>query len=91
MMLNSGRKGWASHYGPTNRNWLQEEFDGLGGDRQHAKVPSVAQAYAEDAAARLHTWADEADYDEPGAGSGGRERTGSFPDPRVLINRDWEK
>jgi hypothetical protein len=52
---------------------------------------SVTQANAEDAGARLHAWKDDADYDEPGTGSGCRERVSPFPDPYELIHRDWEK
>jgi len=87
----SGTQGWAWRDGLTNRRWLREEFDDLGGDRQPAGVPGGAEASAEDAAARFPTWADEADYDNPGTGGCCGERAGSFPDMRILMNHDWEK
>jgi hypothetical protein len=91
MTRSSAMQGWAAHYGSTNRSRLQEEFDNVGRDHQNAKAVSVTQTYAEDSAARLPMWADEADYDNPGAGSCCGERAGSFPDMRVLINRGWEE
>lgn len=91
MVLSNGTRGWGWRYGPTTGRWLQEEFDDLGRDHQNGRAMSVTQANAEDAGVRLHAWKDEADYDEPGTGSGCRERVSPFPDPYELIHRDWEK
>jgi hypothetical protein len=91
MTRSNAAQGWAAHYGSTNRMRLHEEFDDLGRDHQSAKAASVTPAYAEEPAARLHMWADEADYDEPGAGGCCGEHTNSFPDPRILMSHDWEK
>ena len=91
MTRSRGTHGWAWRDGLTNRRWLHEEFDDLDRDRLAEKVPGGTPASGEDAAAQLPTWADEADYDEPGTGGCCGERPSSFPDPRILMSHDWEK
>ncbi|HVA90891.1 MAG TPA: hypothetical protein VNL71_13730 [Chloroflexota bacterium] len=90
MTRSSGTQGWAWRDSLARRRWLHEEFDDLGRDRQSVQVPGGTPTSGEDAA-RLPTWADEADYDEPGTGCCRGERPNSFPDPRILMSHDWEK
>ncbi len=88
MTQNTGETRRASHFGPISGKWLQEEFDDVGRDLKDAKEISVPEAHAEDAAARMHEWRDETDYDDQGVGSGCWERPSPFPDNHDIIARD---
>ncbi|MGH2387414.1 MAG: hypothetical protein ACRDIE_04360 [Chloroflexota bacterium] len=90
MMSNNGANGWFSRRGSANDLWLREEFDDIIGGPENAKDMGAAKANEDDWVVRLHTWAEDGDYDEPTSATGCWERTSPFPDLQTIRGRSRE-